>query len=35
MGLFKGHMPDFFQYMHTLAVNADAARRQFLPFDED
>jgi hypothetical protein len=34
MGLFIGQMPDFFQYMQRLAADADAARREFSPFDE-
>jgi hypothetical protein len=34
MGLFRGQMPDFFQYMQRLAADADAARREFSPFDE-
>jgi hypothetical protein len=34
MGLFRGQLPDFFQYMKRLAADADAARREFSPFDE-
>jgi hypothetical protein len=35
MGLFRGQLPDFFQYMQRLAADADAARREFSPFDAD
>jgi hypothetical protein len=35
MNLFAGQKPDFMRYMKRLAADADAARRQFSPFDED
>jgi hypothetical protein len=35
MGLFKGQHDDFFRYLKRLAADADAARREFSPFDED